>query len=220
MEWGLFAKYGPSLLSGFGYTVMCWAIGTLGALALGFLIALALRYGNRPIQWLLRIYIEIIRGTPFLVQLFLLYYGGPFIGLTLDSLPAGLVALTVYGSPYFAEIFRAGFAAVPPGQVEAARAMGFDEGTIVRRVMLPAMLVSALPALTNFAIILTKETVILSIVTIPELRYQVQTMASVTFAFVEATFALAIFFWAFVELISYFGRLLERRVTFYLLEKP
>lgn len=220
MEWGLFAKYGPSLLSGFGYTVMCWAIGTLGALALGFLIALALRYGNRPIQWLLRIYIEIIRGTPFLVQLFLLYYGGPFIGLTLDSLPAGLVALTVYGSPYFAEIFRAGFAAVPPGQVEAARAMGFDEGTIVRRVMLPAMLVSALPALTNFAIILTKETVILSIVTIPELRYQVQTMASETFAFVEATFALAIFFWAFVELISYFGRLLERRVTFYLLEKP
>jgi polar amino acid transport system permease protein len=220
MEWGLFAKYGPSLLSGFGYTVMCWAIGTLGALALGFLIALALRYGNRPIRWLLRIYIEIIRGTPFLVQLFLLYYGGPFIGLTLDSLPAGLVALTVYGSPYFAEIFRAGFAAVPPGQVEAARAMGFDEGTIVRRVMLPAMLVSALPALTNFAIILTKETVILSIVTIPELRYQVQTMASETFAFVEATFALAIFFWAFVELISYFGRLLERRVTFYLLEKP
>lgn len=220
MEWGLFAKYGPSLLSGFGYTVMCWAIGTLGALALGFLIALALRYGNRPIQWLLRIYIEIIRGTPFLVQLFLLYYGGPFIGLTLDSLPAGLVALTVYGSPYFAEIFRAGFATVPPGQVEAARAMGFDEGTIVRRVMLPAMLVSALPALTNFAIILTKETVILSIVTIPELRYQVQTMASETFAFVEATFALAIFFWAFVELISYFGRLLERRVTFYLLEKP
>lgn len=220
MEWGLFAKYGPSLLSGFGYTVMCWAIGTLGALGLGFLIALALRYGNRPIQWLLRIYIEIIRGTPFLVQLFLLYYGGPFIGLTLDSLPAGLVALTVYGSPYFAEIFRAGFAAVPPGQVEAARAMGFDEGTIVRRVMLPAMLVSALPALTNFAIILTKETVILSIVTIPELRYQVQTMASETFAFVEATFALAIFFWAFVELISYFGRLLERRVTFYLLEKP
>lgn len=220
MEWGLFAKYGPALLSGFGYTVMCWAIGTAGALALGFLLALALRYGNRPVQWLLRIYIEVIRGTPFLVQLFLLYYGGPFIGLTLDSLPAGLVALTVYGSPYFAEIFRAGFAAVPPGQVEAARAMGFNEGTIVRRVMLPAMLVSALPALTNFAIILTKETVILSIVTIPELRYEVQTMASETFAFVEATFALAVFFWAFVELISYFGRLLERRVTSYLLEKP
>ncbi len=91
--------------------------------------------------------------------------------------------------------------------------MGFKEITIVRRIMIPILLVSTLPALTNFAIILTKETVLLSVVTVPELLFEVQTMSAETFAFVEATFALAIFFWVFVEAISYLGRALETRVT-------
>lgn len=216
MELGLFITYGPALLRGFAMTVMCWFVGTAGGAILGFAIALLQRYAPRPVGAFVRVYIEIIRGTPFLVQLFLLYYGGPYLGLRLDSLTAGLVGLIVYGSPYFAETFRAGFQAVPPGQVEAARAMGFREGTIVRRIMIPLLLVSTLPALTNFAIILTKETVILSVVTVPELLYQVQTMSAETFALVEATFALALFFWIFVEALSRLGRLLERRVTHYL----
>lgn len=218
MELGLFVKYGPALLSGFGMTVLCWLIGTTGGALLGFLIALLHRYGNRFIRVVLQIYIEIIRGTPFLVQMFLLYYGGPHLGLSLGSLAAGLVGLTIYGSPYFAEIFRAGFQSVPAGQIEAARAMGFTEARIIRRIMIPILLVSTLPALTNFAIILTKETVILSVVTVPELLYQVQTMSAETFAFVEATFALALFFWIFVEAISRLGRMLETRVTKHLLK--
>lgn len=218
MELDLFVQYGPALLSGFGMTVLCWFVGTIGGCALGFLIALLQRYGNRAVQIILQIYIEVVRGTPFLVQLFLLYYGGPYAGLKLGSLEAGMTALIIYGSPYFAEIFRAGFQSVPHGQVEAARAMGFTEFTIVRRIMIPILLVSTLPALTNFAIILTKETVILSVVTVPELLYQVQTMSAETFAFVEATFALAIFFWIFVEAISRLGQMLESRVTHYLMK--
>lgn len=218
MEFGLFVKYGPSLLAGFGMTVFCWLVGTIGGAALGFLIALVQRYGHRTVRALLQVYIEVIRGTPFLVQLFLFYYGGPYIGITLGSLQAGTIGLIIYGSPYFAEIFRAGFQSVPVGQVEAARAMGFAEPTIVRRIMVPILLVSTLPALTNFAIILTKETVILSVVTVPELLYQVQTMSAETFAFVEATFALALFFWIFVEAISRLGRMLEVRVTKHLLK--
>lgn len=218
MELDLFVKYGPSLISGFGMTILCWIIGTIGGATLGFLIALAQRYGHRLIRGILQIYIEIIRGTPFLVQLFLLYYGGPYVGLTLGSLEAGIFGLIIYGSPYFAEIFRAGFQSVPIGQIEAARAIGFSEANIVRRIMIPILLVSTLPALTNFAIILTKETVILSVVTVPELLYQVQTMSAETFAFVEATFALALFFWIFVEAISRLGILLEKRVTHHLLK--
>lgn len=218
MELGLFVQYGPALLSGFGMTVLCWIIGTVGGAALGFLIALLQRYGNRPLRAVLQAYIEVIRGTPFLVQLFLLYYGGPHLGIRLGSLEAGLTGLVIYGSPYFAEIFRAGFQSVPTGQIEAARAMGFTETTIVRRIMIPILLVSTLPALTNFAIILTKETVLLSVVTVPELLFQVQTMSAETFAFVEAIFALAIFFWVFVEAISYLGRTLEKRVTNHLMK--
>jgi polar amino acid transport system permease protein len=188
-------------------------------MALGLVIALAQRYGPRPLTWLIQAYIEIIRGTPFLVQLFVLYYGGPLLGLRLDALPAGIIGLTIYGSPYFAEIFRSGFLAVPLGQIEAARAIGMSEPVIVFRILLPLGLVSALPALVNFSIILTKETVILSVITVPELMYQVQRMSTETFRYLEANLVLALFFWALVETISRVGRRLETRITKHLIER-
>ena len=215
----LLQQYGPALLRGFGYTVLCWALGAVLGMALGLVIALVRHYGPRWLGWIIQIYIEIIRGTPFLVQLFVLYYGGPLVGLRLDALPAGLLGLTIYGSPYFAEIFRAGFRAVAPGQIEAARAIGMAESTIVRRILLPLSLVSALPALINFSIILTKETVILSIITVPELMYQVSRMSAETFRFVEANLVLALFFWGLVEAISRMGRRFEARVTKHLIER-
>lgn len=219
MDASIFATYGPMLIAGFGMTVLCWLLGTVFGMALGLAIALAQRYGGRAVRWLLQVYIEVIRGTPFLVQLFLLYYGGPMIGLRLDPLPAGLLGLTIYGSPYFAEIFRAAFRAVPFGQIEAGRAIGLPESVIVRRILLPVGLVSALPALVNFSIILTKETVILSIITVPELMYQTQRMSTETFRYLEANLALALFFWALVEVISRVGRRFEARITRHLIER-
>ena len=219
MDFAIFEQYGPSLLRGFGVTILCWLLGTVFGMALGLVIALIQRYAPRWVGWIIQIYIEVIRGTPFLVQLFVLYYGGPLIGLRLDAVPAGLLGLTIYGSPYFAEIFRSGFRAVPHGQIEAARAIGMTEPTIIRRILLPLGLVSSLPALVNFSIILTKETVILSMITVPEILFETQTMMSETFAFVEATLVLALFFWAFVETISRLGRRLERRFTHFLLER-
>jgi len=108
---------------------------------------------------------------------------------------------------------------VPRGQLEAARAMGMSEPTIVRRILLPLSLVSALPALVNFSIILTKETVILSIITVPELMYSVQRMSTETFRYLEANLVLALFFWALVEIISRVGRRLETRITKHLIER-
>lgn len=213
MALDILQQYGPMLLRGFGVTVFCWLAGTALGMLLGLMLALAVRYGPRWLSWIIRAYVEIIRGTPFLVQLFVLYYGGPLVGLRLDALPAGLLGLTLYGSPYFAEIFRSGFKAVPHGQIEAARAIGMAEPAIARRILLPLALVSALPALVNFSIILTKETVILSIITVPELMYQVQRMSTETFRYLEANAVLALFFWALVEAISRLGRRLESRVT-------
>lgn len=208
-----FRQYGPALLKGFAMTVFCWAMGAVLSMALGLVIALIQRHAPRPVLWLFRAYIEVIRGTPFLVQLFVLYYGGPMIGLLLDPIPAGILGLTLYGSPYYAEIFRSAFNAVPKGQIEAARAIGMTELTIVRRILLPVGLVSALPALVNFSIILTKETVILSIITVPELMYQVGRMGAETFRYVETNLALALFFWLLVEAISRTGRRLEAHIT-------
>jgi polar amino acid transport system permease protein len=219
MDLSILLQYWPILLSGFELTILCWVLGTIFSMVLGLVISLAQRYGPRPLGWLIQAYIEVIRGTPFLVQLFVLYYGGPLLGLRLDALPAGILGLSVYGSPYFAEIFRAGYLSVPIGQIEAARAIGMSEPTIVRRILLPLSLVSALPALVNFSIILTKETVILSVITVPELMYSVQRMSTETFRYLEANFILALFFWLLVETISRAGRWLETRITKHLVER-
>lgn len=216
MDFSLFTQYGPSLLVGLKNTILCWIVGAAGGMALGFVIAVVMHYGPKWLRLILRAYIEVIRGTPFLVQLFILYYGGPYVGIRLDPVPAGITGLIIYGSPYYAEIFRAGLQAVPVGLVEAGRAIAMPETAILRRIIMPVLLVSSVPPLTNFSIILTKETAILSIVTVPELLYQVQTMSAETFAFFEATFVLAMFYWALVEVISFVGRKLERRANRFL----
>lgn len=213
MEFDLFLRYGPALLKGFGVTVLCWIVGSLGGMALGFLIACLNEWSGRLLRLVLRAYIEAVRGTPFMIQLFILYYGGPYVGLLLTPVQAGIVGFIVYGSPYFAEIFRAGFRAVPTGQYEAARCCGFSEWTIVRRIVLPQMLVSITAPLTNFFIILSKETAILSVVTVPELLFETQTMAAETFTYVEPFLVLSLFYWAMVEFTSWLGKRVERHVT-------
>ncbi|HEY1782797.1 MAG TPA: amino acid ABC transporter permease [Roseiarcus sp.] len=216
MSLALIWHYAPSLLSGFAVTVLCWAIGGALGLVLGFAITLLRRLQIAPLNWLIRAFIELFRGTPFLVQLFLLYAGGPSIGLRLSATAAGILGLALYSSAYFAEIFRAGFAAVPTGQIEAAVSVGMAPFDTMTRVMLPGALIAAVPAIVNMLIILSKETVVLSIITVPELMYQVQTMAAETFTAFGAIFAMAVFYWLLVEAVSRAGARIETRVTAYL----
>lgn len=208
--------YLPSLVSGFGITILCWSVGSLIGVVLGFSIALLIRLPISPLRWLLRGFVEIIRGTPFLMQLFLLYSGGPFVGLKLGATEAGVVGLGLYSSAYFAEIFRGGFDSVPRGQIEAAVSVGMSPLDTLLRVSLPVALITAVPPIVNMLIVLSKETVVLSIITVPELMYQMQTMAAETFTAFEAIFAMAVFYWLLVEAVSFLGRLAERLVTGYL----
>lgn len=212
-------RYAPSLLSGFGVTILCWAAGGALGLILGFVIALLYRLPMAPLRWVLRAFIEIFRGTPFLVQLFLLYSGGPYIGLRLGATTAGVIGLGLYASAYFAEIFRGGFAAVPIGQIEAARSVGMKPLDVLLRVELPSALIAATPPIVNMLIVLSKETVVLSIITVPELMYQMQTMAAETFTAFDAIFAMAVFYWLLVETMSRIGRRIEARVTAYMAEE-
>lgn len=216
LDLSLLVQYGPALLRGFGVTILCWGAGCLIGMALGFVLMLLRQIPVKPLRWVIRAYIEVIRGTPFLIQLFLLYSGGPSIGLRLEATAAGILGLGIYGSAYFAEIFRAGYQAVPKGQVEAALSLGMSYGSILRRVIVPAMLVSTIPSIVNMMAILTKETVVLSIITVPELMYEMQTMAAETFATFETIVGMALFYWLLVEVVSRLGRRLEARVTRFL----
>jgi polar amino acid transport system permease protein len=212
-------RYAPALVSGFGVTVLCWSAGGALGLILGFVVSLLYRLPFAPLRWLLRALIEALRGTPFLMQLFLIYAGGPYVGLKLSATEAGVVGLGLYSSAYFAEIFRGGFAAVQHGQIEAAMSVGMSPRDTLLRVTLPGALIAAVPPIVNMLIVLSKETVVLSIITVPELMYQMQTMAAETFTAFDAIFAMAVFYWLLVEATSRLGRRIEARVTAFLQEE-
>jgi polar amino acid transport system permease protein len=211
----LILQYLPELLAALATTVWMWLAGCVFAAAIGFMVALARRYGGMLVDWVFKAYIEMLRGTPFLVQLFLLYFGGPSIGLSLEPVPAGLLGLSIYGSAYFAEVFRAGFEAVPRGHVEAAESVGLSRAQIVRRILVPEMTMLVLPACINLVISLLKDTAILSVITVPELTLIITGIGSKYYAFVEALTLLALFYWGLVELAGRLGAFAEWRLSKY-----
>ena len=203
----------PAILSGAGVTIMIWILGTIAAAVIGFLMAVARQYGGVLIDMVLGAVVAVLRGTPFLIQIFLVYYGGPFVGLDLDPLPAGLIGISIYGAAYFSEIFRSGFQAVPKGHIEAGECVGLTQGQIVRRILLPEMTMLVLPPSVNMVVILMKETAVLSIITVPELTATLSAIGSQQYAFVEALSALALFYWVLVEVTGWLGNLAETKLS-------
>ena len=214
-DFALVASKLPDIFQALGVTLYVWLISLVGAFALGFLVAVARRFGPKWLDWALGAYVELFRGTPFLIQLFLLYFGGPYAGLSLDAIPAGLLGLTVYGAAYFSEIFRGGFEAVPLGHVEAAECVGLTRIQIVTRVLAPEMTMLVLPACVNMAVILLKETAVMSVITVPELTLTISAIGTEFYAFVESLFLLALFYWGLVEVCGWLGRVGERRLSKY-----
>jgi polar amino acid transport system permease protein len=210
-----YRQYGPQLLSGLLYTVCICAIANVMAIALGVLVASLQRLPLPPIRWACRGYIELLRGTPILIQLFILYYVGPLWGIRLDAIYVGILGLGIYGGAYFAEIFRAGFQSIPKGQIEAARLLGMSTRQIVMRIEIPEMLTLIIPPSVNQVIGLVKESAALSIITVPELTKVTVQIVSETFQIVPPYVALAVLFWILVEAIARAGRTLERRMTGY-----
>ena len=209
----VFVPYLPALGRGALLTVGLWLAGLLAAVVLGLAIAIGRHIGGAALNGVLGMVVQVVRGTPFLIQLFLLYFGGPMIGLTLDELPAGLLALSLFGACYMSEVFRTGLRAVPRGHLEAAERVGLSRWQTLRRITIPEMLVLVLPPGTNIAIGLIKETAVLSIISVPELTAVTSEIGSETYAFVEALTALSVCYWILVEACSRLGRLLERRLA-------
>jgi len=209
---GLIRDSVPEIASGLLFTLAMWLPGSVLAMLGGLAAAILRHYGGRVVDRVLQAVLGVVRGTPFLVQIFLLYYGGPFVGLDLDAPAAGLLGLSVYGTAYFAEIIRGGLAAVPRGHVEAAAAVGMNRAQTLRRVLLPEMALLVLPASVNMLVVLMKETAVLSIITVPELTAVITGIGSLHFAYAEAAFMLAAVYWALTEATGLLGRGLERRL--------
>lgn len=173
------ARYAPTLLEAAGMTVLLSLVSFPLAIALGILIALGRRYGPRLVAWPLGLYVEVLRGTPLMLQLFVIFYVLPNAGIRLDAFFAAVLGLAINYSAYEAEIYRAGLQAVPAGQMEAALALGMSRGLALRRIVLPQAVRIVIPATTNDFIALFKDTSVCSVITVVELtkRYNIAAMS-------------------------------------------
>jgi len=172
---GFWQRHGLTLLQAAGMTVVLAVASMPAAILLGVVVALGRMYGPRWLGGVLATYVEILRGTPLLLQLLVIFYLLPSLGLTLPALAAGILGLAINYSAYEAEIYRAGLQAVPVGQLEAALTLGMSRPLAVRRIVLPQAGRIVIPAVTNDFIALFKDTSICSVITVVELskRYNI-----------------------------------------------
>ncbi len=210
----LWLQYGPLMLDGLATTAWICALATALGLIVGLVLACLESTPLKPLRVAVRAYIEIMRGLPILILLFVLYYGGPSIGLRMSAEAVGVFGLGFYGAAYFAEIFRSGFQSIPKGQIEAARMAGLTGTQIIRHIKLPQMLVMITPPMVNQVIILIKESAVLSIITVAELTKNTTQFVNETYAVIEPYLAAALLYWLLVEAVAQFGKFIERRVRF------
>ncbi|OFN24726.1 glutamate ABC transporter permease [Staphylococcus sp. HMSC072H03] len=173
-----FDKYGAFFIKGLKNTILISMIGVV----LGALIALAKLSKFKLLSWIASIYIEFLRGTPMLVQVFLVFFGTTAVlGLDVSALVCGTIALVINSSAYIAEIFRAGINAVDKGQTEAAQCLGLNYSKTMRYIILPQAIKNILPALGNEFVTLIKESSIVSTIGVGEIMFNAQVVQGISF---------------------------------------
>ena len=202
----------PVLLQGLRITVTATLVVMGIALVLGLPIALARMSHN----WLLRmpstVYVQVLRGTPVLLQLFYLYYVLPFAGITLPPWPAGIIGMSAAYAAYLSEIYRAGIEAIDRGQTEAALSLGMSRLQVMRLVVLPQAVRIVIPPMANMFIGLFKDTSLLSILTIRELMFEGQLLAATNFRHITIFTVIAVLYLAVCWPSALLIERLERRL--------
>lgn len=177
-----FTKYGSFFLKGIGNTILVSIVGVVLGALFGAIIALFKLSKFKPLKWLASAYIEFLRGTPLLVQVFLVYFGSTAVlGLDISALICGMIALVINCSAYIAEIIRAGINAVDKGQTEAARSLGLSYGQTMKSVILPQAIKNILPALGNEFVTVIKESSIISVIGVSEIMFNAQVVQGASF---------------------------------------
>ncbi|WP_127818217.1 amino acid ABC transporter permease [Microbacterium sp. CPCC 204701] len=191
----------------------------LASFAIGLVLALVvalMRLSSNPIvSNIARFYVSVIRGTPLLVQLFVIFYGLPSIGVVIDPWPAAIIAFSLNVGGYAAEVIRAAILSVPKGQWEAAHTVGFSHTHTLARVVLPQAARVSVPPLSNTFISLVKDTSLASLILVSELFRKAQEIAAFTFEFMVIYLEAALIYWVFCLILSTGQSAVERRLDRY-----
>jgi polar amino acid transport system permease protein len=203
----------PYLLQGALVTVQISLLSMLLALVLGLVAAVAGLSRARLPRILAGFYVEVIRGTPLLVQLFIVYYGLPSIGVRLEPFMAGFLTLGAHYGAYLSEVYRAGIYAVDRGQWEAAASIGMSRNMILREIILPQAFKTILPPVGNYFISMLKDSALVATISVTELLRAGQLRVAITFRAMEIYLIIAAIYLAMSYALSLLIRHLERRTT-------
>ena len=207
------SKWGPFILAGVPITIFVSVCSIILAVVFALFGALGRLSRTPPIYAIATLYVSMVRGTPLIVQIYFVYLALPQFGIVLDPLPSGILALAFNYGAYLTEIFRAGVEAVPRGQREAAYALGMTERSTMRRVILPQAIRIVIPAIGNDFISMTKDSALVSIVTIEELFWRANNAGTQTFRNFEALLMAAVLYWLMTIVFSLVQERLERRMA-------
>ena len=207
----LIIKYWPLFLEGATTTVILSFFSVIVGVGCGTLMALARLSSNKFLSKAAKVYIDIIRGTPLLVQLYLVYFGLATV-LDLNDFVSGVIAVSVNTTAYIAEIIRSGIQSVDKGQMEAARSMGMPKQMAMRQIILPQAMKNILPAIGNEFATLIKETSIVSLIGIHDLMYSSDTVRGATFTVFIPLLMTAFLYFVMTTTIAFFMDKLERKL--------
>ena len=210
--WNIAVKYWPKLLEGLGVTMEMTLISVLAGFLIGVVLAIARVYGNKLFYGLSTGIIEIIRGTPLLVQLFILYYGLPPLGVNLSPFTAAIIGFSINSGCYQAEYLRGSIQSISGTQMKAARSLGMSKTQAIMQIIMPQALRRVIPAWTNEFIYLLKYTSLAYIVGAPELMAQAKFIASRNFQFFEVYLVVAVIYLVVVLLFTKIFSILEKKV--------
>lgn len=201
------------LLTGAYYTLLITIVSMFFGLLIGLVVAVARLKGNKFIRNVARIYVSIIRGTPILVQIFIIYYGLPDFGITLGPLTAAFISLSINISAYLSETFRGAILSVSNGQTEAALSLGLTPWQTMWRVVLPQAARVAIPPMGNTFIGMLKETSLVSVVTVTELLRSAQLLIAQYYVAMPFFIAIALMYWVMSIGFSAILNRLENRLS-------
>jgi glutamine transport system permease protein len=202
----------PMLLKGLQVTLYIFLIAIILGFVIGLVIALLRLAPLKALNWIAKAYVDAIRGTPFIVQLFFIYFGLNSLQIvSLNSTTAGIITVAINAGAYFAEIIRAGIQSIDKGQTEAARSIGFTGAQTMRYIILPQAFRRMLPTITNQSIISLKDTSLLSVIGIADLTQQGQIQASATFEAFKIWLAVGVIYFIIIYLLTLLANFVERR---------
>ncbi|WP_169581765.1 MULTISPECIES: amino acid ABC transporter permease [Microbacterium] len=208
-------SFWPLLLAAITGTIPLALASFAFGLIIAILIALMRLSRNRVVSGAARVYISAIRGTPLLVQLFVIFYGMPSVGIVIDPWPAAIIAFSLNVGGYAAEIVRAAILSVPKGQWEAAHTVGFSQTRTLTRIVLPQAARVSVPPLSNTFISLVKDTSLASTILVTEMFRRAQQIAAFSFEVLPIYLEAALIYWIICLALSAGQNAIERRLDRY-----